>query len=104
MNDEQKDERWAPEADEDAKAHRSRYAEIKRRERLDGAVKNVLLTYQLLAHRAGEGTEAQKEFDRKWKEYAQVKKKVASLSRKEQDLILEEYPRLVARLEEEHGL
>jgi hypothetical protein len=44
------------------------------------------------------------EFDQRRRYYVQVGKRLGPLTREEQDRILEEYPRLVARLEEEHGL
>ncbi|NKY99950.1 hypothetical protein [Nocardiopsis alborubida] len=103
MNDEQHEGR-TPKAGESTTAHRSRYAEIKRRERLEGAAKSVWLTYQLLRHRAERGSTEYEEFDQKRRHYVEVEKRVGSLTREEQDRILEEYPQLVARLEEEHGL
>ncbi|MEU1898832.1 hypothetical protein ABZ512_10655 [Nocardiopsis dassonvillei] len=104
MNDEQEDERWTPEEWEEIKAHRSRYAEIKRRERLGGAVENVMSVYQYLHHLADEGSDEARKYDRLFNFYMDVEKSLWKMTREEQDEILEEYPRLVAALKEEHGI
>lgn len=104
MNDEQKDERWVPDVGENAKAHRSRYAEVKRREQLRGWVGRVQRLYSRLSQMAEEGSPEQEHFERQWDYYLQVGKSLGSLTREEQDRVLEEYPRLVAQLEAEHGL
>jgi hypothetical protein len=101
---EQPDEQWTPEEREEIREQRARFAEIQRRESVESAVKNVWLTYRLLRHRAEKGTPEYQEFDQRRRYYVQVGKRLGSLTREEQDRILEEYPRLVARLEEEHRL
>jgi hypothetical protein len=104
VSDDQRNEQWTPEEWEEIREQRARFAEIQRRESLESVVKNVWLTYQLLRHRAEKGTPEYQEFDQQRRYYVQVGKRLGSLTREEQDRILEEYPRLVARLEKEHGL
>ena len=97
------DDRSAEEQERDRK-QRDYIAKIKRRERLNGCVESVWLKYQLLAHLAEEGSTEQQEFERLRRHYVEVQKRIGSLSQEEQDQILEEYPKLAARLTTEHNL
>ena len=97
------DDRSAEEQERDRK-QREHIAKIKRNEALRERVRAVMLVYQALADRSESGSPEAAEFDRQWAKYMKVKKRLGSLTKKEEDEILEEYPRLVARLKDEHGL
>lgn len=97
------DGRTARQRDRERK-YQAHVARVQRRERLDGCVTSVRLIYQSLRHRAERGSEAWSEFDRLWRHHSEVEKTVSQLSTAEQDQILEEYPKLAARIRAEYGM
>ncbi|GAA1456197.1 hypothetical protein NE857_06760 [Nocardiopsis exhalans] len=102
-NEPTKDNRTSAERDRDEK-QRAHIASIEKREQLDGCIESVWLKYQLLAHLAKPGSAEQQDFERLRSKYVEVQKRIGSLSPEEQDQILEEYPKLAARLQREYNL
>ncbi|MET9708637.1 hypothetical protein ACFYOC_19575 [Nocardiopsis alba] len=92
------------EDEERARKYWENISRIDREEELEWCVKNVWLTYQLLAARAEDGSAERREFDRLQDHYMAIERNLMDLSREEEDRILEEYPKLVERLERENGL
>ena len=97
------DGRTARQRDRDLK-YQAHVARVQRRDRLDGCVTTMRLIYQSLRHRAERDSEAWIEFDRLWRYHSEVEKTVSQLSPEQQDQILEEYPKLAARIRAEYGM
>ncbi|MEU3016609.1 MULTISPECIES: hypothetical protein [unclassified Nocardiopsis] len=97
------DGRTPRQRDRDRK-YREHVARVQRRDRLDSCVTEVRLIYQGLRHRAQRGSLEWGEFDRLWRYHGEVEKTVSRFTAAEQDQILEEYPRLAARLRAEYRL
>lgn len=90
--------------EERARKYWDHIADIKRMEELEDRVKSVWHTYKLLAHLAEDGSPEEEEFERLERYYSDMKRDVFGFDREEQDRILEEYPKLVSRLNQEHDL
>ncbi|WP_041561859.1 hypothetical protein [Nocardiopsis alba] len=92
------------EDEERTRKYRENLARMRREEKLERCARSVWLTYQLLAARAEDGSDERREFDRLQDHYMAIERNLMDLSREEEDRILEEYPKLVERLEREYGL
>ncbi|MEU2943440.1 hypothetical protein [Nocardiopsis alba] len=79
-------------------------ARIEREEKLERRIESVWHAYKYLAHVSDRESSEGKEFARLRDYYRDLRWRKYSLSREEEDRLIEECPKIVERLEREHGL
>ncbi|MET9798114.1 hypothetical protein [Nocardiopsis alba] len=79
-------------------------ARIEREEKLDRGIESVWHAYKYLAHVSDRESLEGKEFMRLRDYYRDLRWRKYSLSREEEDRLIEECPKIVERLEREYGL